>query len=163
MALSKDEIKTAYPLPVYNYRVEMIGSDGAAVTVAFSEVSGLNISYETTTYKESPVESGSPGPRVMHMPAQGTPANVTLNKGLVRGTSVATFFDWINSIQINQVEKKDIYVRLLDENGDAVISWKVTNAFPTTLNAPSFDANSNDVAIESMELMGDGIAIVEES
>ena len=156
MALSKDEIKTAYPLPVYNYRVE-IGSDA----VAFSEVSGLSISHETTTYKESPVESGIPGPRVMHMPAQGTPASVTLSKGMVRGSSVATFFDWINSIQINQVEKKDVYVRLLDENGDVVISWKVTNAFPTTLNAPTFDANANDVAIESMELMGDGIFIEE--
>ena len=156
MALSKDEIKTAYPLPVYNYRVE-IGSDA----VAFSEVSGLSISYDTTTYKESPVESGAPGPRVMHMPAQGTPANVTLNKGLVRGASVATFYSWINSIQINQVEKKDVFVRLLDENGDAVISWKVTNAFPTKLDAPTFDANSNDVAIESMELMGDGIFIEE--
>lgn len=156
MALSKDEIKTAYPLPVYNYRVD-IGSD----TIAFSEVSGLSISHETTTYKESPVESGSPGPRVMHMPAQGTPANVTLNKGLVRGSSVATFYDWINSIQINQVEKKDIFVRLCDENGDVVISWKVLNAFPTKLDAPSFTADSNDVAIESMELMGDGISIVE--
>ena len=42
MAQSKEEIKAAYPLPVYNYRVE-IGSDA----VAFSEVSGLSISYET--------------------------------------------------------------------------------------------------------------------
>ena len=32
MALSKDDIKTTYPLAVYNYKVE-IGSD----TVAFSE------------------------------------------------------------------------------------------------------------------------------
>jgi phage tail-like protein len=156
MALSKEEIKAAYPLPVYNYRVEIAGQ-----AVAFSEVSGLNITYETTTYKESPVESGAPGPRVMHMPAQGTPPTITLNKGLVRGTSVATFYSWINAIQINQVEKKDIYIRLCDENGDPVISWKVTNAFPTTLNAPSFDANSNDVAIESMELMGDRVSIEE--
>ena len=156
MALSKDEIKTAYPLAVYNYRVE-IGSDA----VAFSEVSGLNISIETTTYKESPTESGAPGPRVMHMPAQGTPANVTLKKGVVRSTSVLTLYNWINSTQINQIEKKDIYVRLCDENGDAVISWKVTNAFPTKLDAPTFDANSNDVAIESMELMGDGVFVEE--
>ena len=156
MALTKKEIKAAYPLPVYNYKVE-IGSDA----VAFSEVSGLSITYETTTYKESPVESGSPGPRVMNMPAQGTPANITLNKGLVRGSSIATLFSWINSIQTNQVEKKDIYIRLCDENGDAVISWKVTNAFPTTLSAPSFTADSNDVAIETMELMGDGIFIEE--
>lgn len=55
MALSKDDVKTAYPLPVYNYKVE-IGSD----TVAFSEVSGLNVSYETTTYKESPLKAAAP-------------------------------------------------------------------------------------------------------
>jgi phage tail-like protein len=156
MALTQAEIKTAYPLPVYNYRVE-IGSD----TVAFSEVSGLSISYETTTYKESPVASGAPGPRVMYMPAQGTPAKITLKKGLVRVASVATFYRWLQSIQINQVDKKDVYVRLCDEKGDAVISWKVTNAFPTKLDAPTFTATSNDAAIESMELMGDGIFIEE--
>jgi len=154
MALTKEEIKTAYPLPVYNYRVE-IGSD----TVGFSEVSGLSIGYETTTYKESPVASGAPGPRVMHMPSQATATNITLKKGVVRAASIATFFNWINAIQINQVEKKDIYVRLCDEKGDVVISWKVLNAFPTKLDAPTFDANSNDVAIESMELRGDGIFI----
>ncbi|MEZ4731482.1 MAG: phage tail protein [Caldilineaceae bacterium] len=156
MALTTEQIKNAYPLPVYNYRVE-IGSN----TVAFAEVSGLSISYETTTYKESPTASGAPGPRVMHMPAQGTPAKVTLKKGIVRTSSVATLFRWINSIQINQIEKQDIHVRLCDEKGAAVISWRVTNAFPTKLDAPTFDAKSNDAAIESMELMGDGIFIEE--
>ena len=156
MALSKDEIKTAYPLPVYNYKVEIGG-----VAIAFSEVSGLSIAYETTTYKESPVASGAPGPRVMYMPAQSKDVHVTLKKGVVRANSIATFFKWINGIQINQVEKRDIYVRLCDEKGDAVISWKVINAFPTKLDAPSFDAKSNDAAIESMEVMGDGILIEE--
>jgi phage tail-like protein len=156
MALTKDEIKTAYPLPVYNYKVEIAGS-----AVAFSEVSGLGISYDITTYKESPVESGSPGPRVMRMPAQQGEVKITLKKGVVRGTSVAAFFKWISATQINQIEKKDIYVRLCDEKGDAVISWKVINAFPTKLTAPTFDAKSNDAAIESMELVGDGIVIEE--
>ena len=156
MALSKDEIKAAYPLPVYNYRVELGGT-----TVAFSEVSGLSISYDTTTYKESPVESGAPGPRKMHMPAQRKEVSVTLKKGMMPGVSVSTFFKWINSIQINQVDKQDIFVRLCDEKGDAIISWKVVNAFPTKLDAPTFDANSNDAAIETMELMGDAIFIEE--
>jgi phage tail-like protein len=80
---------------------------------------------------------------------------------VVRNDSIGTFFEWINSIQINQVDKRDIYVRLLDEKGDPVISWAVINAFPTKLDAPTFDANSNDVAIESMELMADGIKIEE--
>ena len=156
MALTKDEIKTAYPLPVYNYKVEIDGD-----FVAFSEVSGLSMSVETATYKESPTESGSPGPRVMHMPMQATPANVTLNKGVVRGVSVPVLYDWIASTQVNQVDKKDIVVRLCDEAGDAVVSWKVLNAFPTKLDAPSFTADSNDVAIESMELMADRIQMEE--
>lgn len=157
MALSKDEIKTAYPLPVYNYKVEIDG-----VFVAFSEVSGLSVGYETTTYKESPVEGGVPGPRTMHMPMQPTSATVSLKKGLVKGVSVPALYAWISATQINQNDKKDIFVRLCDEAGDAVISWKVQNAFPTKLDAPSFTADSNDVAIESMELMADGV-VMEES
>jgi phage tail-like protein len=156
MAVSKDQIKTAYPLPVYNYKVE-IGGD----TVAFSEVSGLSINYETTTYKESPIESGTPGPRVMQMPAQRSAPTITLKKGIVVGASVATLYGWISGIQTNQVEKKDIQIRLCDENGDAVISWKVINAFPTKLDAPSFDAKSNEVAVESMELTADSVSIEE--
>jgi len=68
-------------------------------------------------------------------------------------------FAWINSIQLNRVDKKDIVVRLCDENGTAVVSWKVLNAFPTKLDAPTFTASSNDVAIESMELMADGVSV----
>ncbi|MCP4662132.1 MAG: phage tail protein [bacterium] len=157
MALSADEIKTAYPLPVYNYRVEIAGA-----AVAFAEVSGLDVSRETTTYKESPTESGSPGPRVMYMPAQLNAVNVTLKKGVVRDASVAVLYDWISSTQTNQIDKKDIYVRLCDEKGDAVISWQVVNAFPTKLEAPAFDTNSNDVAVESMELMADRVLIEQE-
>lgn len=156
MALSKSEIKTAYPLPSYNYRVEIAGA-----AVSFSEVSGLSIKRETTTYKESPTGGGAPGPIVMRMPAQVTNPTITLKKGVVRKSSVAALYAWINSTQINQIDKKDIYVRLCDEKGEAVISWKVVNAFPTKLDAPSFTANSNDAAIETMELMADSILIEE--
>lgn len=154
MATSKAEIKATYPLPVYNYKVD-IGKD----TIAFSEVSGLNIAYETSTYKESSTESGKASPRVFRMPSQATNTTLTLKKGLVPSKSQPALYAWINSIAINQVEKKDIVISLCDETGAAVVSWTVTNAFPTKLDAPTFDANSNDVAIESMELMADGLSI----
>ncbi len=156
MALTKENIQSDYPLPVYNYRVEINGD-----AVAFSEVSGLTISYESTVYKESPIAGGSPGPRTLIMPSQRTPPTITLKKGLVRKTSMKHLYDWIRTVQINQIEKKDIYVRLCDEKGDAVITWKVANAFPVKLDAPTFDAKSNDVAIQSMELKADFITIEE--
>jgi phage tail-like protein len=152
MALTRDQIKTSYPLPVYNYKVEIDGK-----TVAFSEVSGLSITYDTTTHAESP--TSGVGPRWMYMPAQMKPANITMKKGVVAGVSVPTLFAWINSIRLNRVDKKDIHVRLCDETGAAVVSWKVINAFPTKLVAPSFTASSNDVAVESLELMADGVVV----
>ena len=156
MALTADEIKKSYPLPVYNYKVEVAG-----VAIAFTEVSGLTIEYDTTTYNESLTVSGISGSRALHMPAQRKPVTITLKKGVVVATSVATLYKWISQITINQVEKKDIYVRLCDEKGSAVISWKVINAFPTKLDAPTFDAKSNDAAIESFTLMADGVVIEE--
>lgn len=156
MAVTAQEIRQSYPLPVYNYRVE-IGADA----IAFSEVSGLSIGYEVATYKESQTGGGAPGPRVVLMPSQPTSPKITLKKGIVRGQSVATLYNWIASIQLNLVEKRDIFIRLCDEAGAPVISWRVINAFPTKLDAPSFDAKSNDVAVESMELQADRITIEE--
>lgn len=156
MAVTKATIQTDYPLPVYNYRVEINGE-----AVAFSEVTGLSIGFETTVYKESPTASGAPGPRMMQMPAQATQPTISLKKGLVRKSSIKHLYDWIRTVQINQIEKKDVFVRLCDENGAAVVSWKINNAFPTKLDAPSFDAKSNDVAIESMELKADFITLEE--
>ena len=160
MALTKEQIRSDYPLPVYNYRVE-IGDDGGTEAVAFSEVSGLTIAYETTTYAESPTESGSPGPRTLYMPAQAQAPTITLKKGIVPQVSIKALYDWIKTVQVNQVEKKDLFIRLCDEKGEAVVSWKVINSFPTKLDAPTFEATSNDVAIETMELMADRVMLEE--
>ena len=152
MAMTKDQIKATYPLPVYNFRVEIDGT-----SVGFSEVSGLNIAYETISYSESATRG--PGPRILHMPGRPKVTTLTMKKGVVSGSSVATLYQWIHGIALNRVDKKDIMIRLCDETGAAVISWKVINAFPTQLDAPSFNASSNDVAVESMQLTADDIQI----
>lgn len=156
MAVSPKEIKEQYPLPVYNYKVSIDGE-----SIAFSKVTGLSMSFQKSTYKESPVEDGLVGPVVRHVPSQAGDVTVTLEKGIVRGKSLPVLYQWINSKQLNQIQKKDVRIDLCDETGTAVISWTVRNAFPTKLNAPSFDATGNDAAIETMELVGDGIAMEE--
>ena len=156
MALSTDDIRTSYPLPVYNYRVEI-----GAEAVAFSEVAGLSIEFPTTLFAESATANGAPGPNWMYMPGQMNPVKLTLKKGVVRQKSIKALYGWIKNTALNQTEKKDIYIRLCDEKGDPVISWKVGNAFPTRLDAPSFQAQSNDAAVEAMELMADYVSIEE--
>lgn len=156
MALTKDQIKTTYPLPVYNFRVDIDNT-----SISFSEVSGLEMSFETITYKESATASGKSGPNVMYMPGMMQPVNISLKKGFVKGTSMQVFYSWINSIELNRVNKKDIVVHLLDEKGTTVVSWKCIDAFPTKLTAPGFNASSNEVAIESLDLMATRITMEE--
>ena len=160
MALKAADIAKSYPLPVYNYRVDLIGD--STETIAFSEVSGLSIGFETSTYKESQTSEPGPGPNVMHMPAQRSQVTITLKKGYVRANSINKLYSWIKQVSINQIEKKDVAIKLCNENGDAVVTWKAINAFPTKLDAPTFDANSNDAAIESMELQATRV-VMEES
>jgi phage tail-like protein len=159
MALKSSDIAKSYPLPVYNYKVDIIGDK--TETIAFSEVSGLSIGFETYTYKESKTNEPGSGPRVLHMPAQLSQVTITFKKGYVKANSINKLYGWIKQVVINQIDKKDIAIKLCDEKGDAVVIWKAIDAFPTKLDAPTFDANSNDAAIESMELVASRVVMEE--
>ncbi len=156
MALTAEQIKADYPLPAYNYRVD-IGS----TTVAFSEVSGLDLALETITYVESPVASGQAGPVFRIMPGIRKTLTITLKKGFVKTKSLAALYNWINATQLNRIDKRDITVHLCDEKGESVVRWKAIDAFPTKLSAPSLSATSTEVAIESMELIADSLEMSE--
>ncbi len=148
MAVNPSFIKSAYPLPVYNYRVSIGGS-----TLAFSELSGLSLQYEPITYKHG--LSWKEGAE--HMPGMKQPLRITLRRGIVQNRD--NLLTWINTVQQNKVEKRDIVIDLCDEKGDPLISWLLRQAFPLKLDAPAFNANSNEVAIESMELMAGDLLI----
>ncbi|NEP33584.1 MULTISPECIES: phage tail protein [unclassified Moorena] len=149
MADTVEQIKNTYPIPVFYYRVTIAGDN----SYAFSEVSGLSIEYETITYRDG--LSYKEGAK--YMPGLDTPINLTLQKGIVRQDSY--LFDWFNTINLNTVEKRDLTIELLDESGEPVVSWEVINAFPKKLDAPSFNATSNEVAIESLELMANTLKV----
>ncbi len=156
MAFLKEQIATDYPLPAYNYRVDI-----DSTTVAFSEVSGLELAIEKITYNESYAVAGKVGPHTMVMPGIPQLINLTMKKGFVKSNSMSSLYNWMSAIQLNQVQKKDITVHLCDEKGNSVVRWKAINAFPTKLSAPSFNASESQVAIESMELTADSLEMSE--
>ncbi len=146
MATTAEQIANTYPIPTYRYRVT-VGNE----EMAFTAVSGLEVGYETITYKD-----GVGG--IFYMPGQIMPVNVTLRRGLVKGRG--QLFEWISSVSLNQVEKKDISISLTNEAGsELLVTWNVLDAFPTKLTAPSLDATSNEVAIEEIALMADRVTV----
>ena len=154
MAQPKDLIKASYPLPVYNYQVQIEGT-----TIGFSEVSGLNVDYQSVTYKHG--LSFWMGEKII--PGMRQPVKLTLKKAvfLVKENDDDFLIKWFQKVIANPLEntKKDIVIDLCDELGKPVFRWKVQGAMPTKLDAPTFDSNSNAVAIETLELVAHNIDV----
>lgn len=138
----KDIIKNTYPLPVYNYKVSISGVD-----FAFSDVTGLAIQYEPIVYKHG--LSWKEGAEIMLGMKQSI--RITMKKGLIKKGDV--LHKWIETVKLTKADKKDLVISLCDEVGAPVISWQILSAMPLKLTMPTFDANSNDVAIESLEVI----------
>ncbi|ETS29964.1 MULTISPECIES: phage tail protein [Photorhabdus] len=146
MATTPAQIAVDYPIPTYRFVVS-VGDE----QIPFNNVSGLDISHEVIEYKDG---TGN----YYKMPGQRQSINITLRKGVFPGDT--KLFDWINSIQLNQVEKKDIAISLTNEAGTEILmTWNVANAFPTSFTSPSFDATSNDIAVQEIALVADRVTI----
>ena len=51
-----------------------------------------------------------------------------------------------------------LVIRVLDERRRLIGTWTVRNAMPVKVEGPAFNATSNEVAIESLELTHEGIS-----
>ncbi|KGM29705.1 phage tail protein [Photorhabdus luminescens] len=146
MTITTEQIAVDYPIPTYRFVVS-VGDE----QIPFNSVSGLDITYDVIEYKDG---IGN----YYKMPGQRQLINITLRKGVFPGDT--KLFDWLNSIQLNQVEKKDVSISLTNEAGTEILmSWSVANAFPTSLTSPSFDATSNDIAVQEIKLTADRVTI----
>ena len=155
MARSTQEIRAAYPLPAYNYRVT-IQEDGEATSVSFAEVSGLSIEYEPVVYKHG--LSYALGINIIH--GMEKEVRLTLRKGVVRGNDY--LLRWLHESSEEPFSgsgKRDVVIDLCDEAGTAVVRWQVLGALPIKLEAPGFKADANEVAIEALELIAHKLTV----
>ena len=137
-----------YPLPSFHFQVEWGGT-----RIGFSEVSGLNIEVQAVEYREG---SGSEYSSIK-MPGMLKYGNITLKRGIMPGDN--EFFEWLNTIQLNKVERRDLVISLLNENHEPVMIWRARNAFPVRIEGPVLKATGNEVAIETLEVAHEGLSI----
>jgi phage tail-like protein len=137
--------RTSYPLAAYNFKVTLAGT-----TMRFAKVSGLQREYQTLTYRHG--LSFLEGEQIAKYFVDKY-VSVTLEQGTIIGSK--ELHAWLESSSAVAME-----VQLCDNEGKAVIAWRVAKALPVKLTAPAFDAKSNEVAIDSLEIKAAGISIV---
>jgi phage tail-like protein len=127
--------------------------DWGGTQIAFSEVTGLNIEAQVIEYRDG----ANPEFSTQKMPGMKKYGNVTLKRGVFASDN--EYFEWLSTIKLNKVERRDVTISLLNEEHDPVMVWKVMNAWPTKLTSPDMKGNGNEAAIETLEIAHEGIAI----
>ncbi|MBR9997745.1 MAG: phage tail protein [Cyclobacteriaceae bacterium] len=139
-----------YPLPKFHFLVQWGGSK-----FGFTEVTGLDFQVEPIEYREG----SSPEYHKIKMPGMHKFSNITLKRGTFNGD--IEFYNWMKTISLTNVERRDITISLLNEAHEPVITWGIKNAFPIKVQASDLKSDGNEVAIETLELAHEGLKIIE--
>lgn len=142
MATRKD------PYVNFNFLVEIDGITRAA----FHEAGGLDSSIDTIEHRE-----GGENITTRKLPGQVKFSNISLKWGMSDDTDLYAWHkQWADGDPA--ASRRNGSIVLLDRQGQEKARWNFFNAWPAKWTGPSFNAEANDVAIETLELAHEGLA-----
>lgn len=153
MAASLDPTKV-YPLPKFHFQVNW--GEGQ---LSFTEVSGLDFETEVIEYRSG----DSPNYNKTKQPGLNKYSNVTMKKGIFLG-DYDFYNKWLKTFYFqeqNTQYRTTVIIQLLNEQHQPVITWNLLKAWPTKITSTDLKADANEVAIETMEWVHEGLTIVE--
>ena len=136
--------------PYKNFRF-LVEIDGI-VQAGFSEATIPESTQEPIEYRE-----GSEPPTVRKLPGLVKYGNLTLKWGI---TDSLELYNWRKLVEQGKTKdaRKNIAVILMDEEGNSAARWEFREAWPTKYDAPDLSAKGNDVAVETLEVVHEGMA-----
>ena len=139
-----------YPNAKFRYRVEIEG----VAAGGFTEVTGSDITIDPIEYREGDMTSETP----MKVPGLKKYGNLTFKQGIADNKAM---YDWIAQLLTpGMIVRKTITITLLNEAQQPAASWQAINAWPTKYTAPDFNSTADEIAIETMEVVHEGLTRV---
>lgn len=114
----------------------------------FTECSGLNVETEVLEYAE-----GGLNDHVHKLPGRTKFSNVVLKRGWVESDDL---WKWYSKIISGQIQTQSVSIILFENKVAGQTSpkarWDLAQAYPVKWQGPEFRADSNGVAVETLEL-----------
>jgi len=136
------------PYRSFNFQLEI---DGVPLG-AFSECSGLTAEGDAVDYREGTDFQ----PNVRKLVGLRKYTNITLKRGYTQDKSLWT---WLANIVNGVPDRRNVTIVLMNEQRQPVLRWHAENAWLNKIEGPSFKASGNEVAIESVEIIHEGLTI----
>jgi phage tail-like protein len=133
------------PYGNFNFLVEI---DGIA-RAAFQECSGFDSEIDVIEHRE-----GGENTTPRKLPGLTKYSNIVLKWGM---TDDSELYDWHRQVVMGIMERKNGSIVLLDRDGEEKVRWNFVRAWPAKWDSPDFNAEGNDLAIETLELAHEGV------
>jgi phage tail-like protein len=134
------------PYAGFNFLVEIDGVTAAG----FSECSGLTTDTEVIEYREGNDKANT----VRKLPGITRYGPIVLKRGF---TGDRSLWQWRLSVINGPIDRRNGSIVLLDETRNEVARWNFQNGWPAKWDGPSLRAKGNDVAIETLEIVHEGL------
>ncbi len=135
------------------------------ITVGFaairiSQIGGSSDVVKTTTGSEVTVgdyRDGEPMWEVgRRLPGTRKASSLTLRRGMTRSKKL---LDWCQAALKGEKKLESGLIVLLDDARQVKLRWRFSNAVPVKCEGPGLQATGNDVAIETLEITCEGLAL----
>ncbi len=135
------------PYRNYRFRVEIEKIQVAS----FAEATIPDSTTDPVEYRE-----GTDQPHQRKLSGLNKYGNITLKKGL---TDSMDLYNWRKSVEDKGAKgaRQTISLVLIDEEGNDKSRWDIENAWPTKYSPSGFSAKANEVVIETLEIVHEGI------
>lgn len=134
------------PYQGFNFLIEIEG----LLTGGFSEVRGLESEIEVEEYRE-----GGENQYVHQLPGPTRyPSRLILKQGVTGNDSL---WNWYRITSRGKIWRKNGTIMLLDRQRYPAMYWNFKQALPVKWTGPEFDASSDSVVFETIELVHKGI------
>jgi phage tail-like protein len=133
------------PFTAFNFLVVIDNVSEAG----FSECSGITMETDPVEYR-----NGSEDITVRKLPGLKKFGNITFKRGFTKDKEL---WEWRKKVLDGKTERQSGSITLLNEAREAVLRWNFREAWPRKLDGPSFNGKNNEIAIETLEIVVEGV------
>ena len=137
------------PLIGYNFKLDVQGK----VVGFFTECDGLGSENEIIEHNVVTQEGQE---IVMKLPGRLKWSDITLKRGI---TSNMDAWKWRSEVERGEMDnaRHNGLIEMLDRNLKPVAGWTFDAGWPSKLSGPALNAESNEIGIEEMTIVHEGI------
>ena len=139
------------PIRNFRFRLEIDGIHRAG----FSEVAIAETTIEAVEYRE-----GTDPPHQRKLSGLTKYGNITLKAGMTTDANALEMFKWHADVSAGHVadKRQNIAISILDEAGQSEVGrFVITDAWPIKYDPSDLSGKGNEVMIELMEFVNEGI------